>query len=140
MKQIKIAALVPELACSNFSITLEFYVKVLGFEVSFERPESKFAYLTLGEADIMIKQENQFWNTGSLEKPYGRGINFQITVEDASGLSEKIQAHGFRLFEGLQTSWYRIDKIERGQIEFLVQDPDGYLLRFSQLLGDRAIT
>lgn len=140
MKQIQIAALVPELVCSNFLSTKEFYVKVLGFEVSFERPESKFAYLTLGEANIMIKQENQFWNTGDLERPYGRGINFQITVEDASGLSKKIQHYGFPLFEGLETSWYRIDEIERGQIEFLVQDPDGYLLRFSQLLGERAVT
>ncbi|ASM72876.1 MULTISPECIES: bleomycin resistance protein [Roseobacteraceae] len=140
MTQIQVAALVPELACSNFASTLDFYVKVLGFDVWFERPESKFAYLKLGEAHIMIKQDNKFWNTGVLENPYGRGINFQITVDDAPRLAEKIQAFGFPLFEEPETSWYRINEIERGQIEFLVQDPDGYLLRFSQFLGDRAST
>ncbi|MBL4767852.1 MAG: VOC family protein [Rhodobacteraceae bacterium] len=134
------AALVPELSCSDFHSSVDFYTKVLGFELVFERPERMFAYLALGEAQIMIKQANEYWNTAKLLKPYGRGINFQISVEDALGLSGKIEAHGFQLFEALGTSWYRIDQIERGVIEFLVQDPDGYLLRFSQLLGDRPVT
>ncbi len=133
------AALVPELSCSDFSATLDFYLRVLGFEIAFERPERKFAYITLGQAQIMVKQANDFWNTGEMQKPYGRGINFQINVENASGLAERIEAFGFQLFEQLETSWYRIDRVERGVTEFLVQDPDGYLLRFSQLLSDRPV-
>lgn len=33
--------------------------------------------------------------------------------------------------------WYRSDAIEVGVRQFLVQDPDGYLLRFSAWVGDR---
>lgn len=133
------AALVPELSCSDFSATLDFYLRVLGFEIVFERSERKFAYLRLGSAEIMVKQENGFWNTGEMQKPYGRGINFQINVEDVLALSERIETCGFQLFEQPEISWYRIGEIERGVTEFLVQDPDGYLLRFSQLLGDRPV-
>ncbi|MEM5521223.1 hypothetical protein [Sulfitobacter sp. AS59] len=44
------------------------------------------------------------------------------------------------LFRDPETAWYRIGTVERGVIEFLVQDQDGYLLRFSQLIGDRPVT
>lgn len=133
------AALVPEFSCSDFSATLDFYLRVLGFEIAFERSERRFAYLRLGAAEIMVKQANEFWNTGEMQKPYGRGVNFQINVEDVLGLSKRIESSGFQLFEHPETSWYRIDQIERGVREFLVQDPDGYLLRFSQQLGDRPV-
>jgi hypothetical protein len=33
--------------------------------------------------------------------------------------------------------WYRAGDRELGQRQFLVQDPDGYLLRFCQDLGER---
>lgn len=133
-------ALIPELSCSDFAVSLDFYLRVLGFELLFERLERKFACIALGQAQVMIKQENQFWTTGEMQNPYGRGINFQITVADALGLSKRIEAFGFPLFESLKTSWYRVDQIEREVSEFLVQDPDGFLLRFSQLLGARAVT
>ena len=34
-------------------------------------------------------------------------------------------------------SWYKGEGVEFGQLEFLVQDPDGYLLRFIQDIGER---
>jgi lactoylglutathione lyase len=39
----------------------------------------------------------------------------------------------------IETKWYRHDDIEHGQTQFLVQDPDGYLLRFMQDLGQRPV-
>jgi hypothetical protein len=42
------------------------------------------------------------------------------------------------LFRALEESWYPVsEREEEGQLEFLVQDPDGYLLRFCQVLGSR---
>ena len=38
-----------------------------------------------------------------------------------------------------EEKWYRKDSIEVGNKQFLVQDPDGYLLRFTQDLGKRPI-
>ena len=74
--------LVPELECLDFSASLDFYVRIIGFIVLFSRPESNFAYLGLGRAQIMLKQANGYWQTGPLERPLGRGLNLQITVPD----------------------------------------------------------
>lgn len=133
------AALVPELSCSDFQTSLKFYTEILGFEIMHGRPENGFAYLGLGQIQIMIEQTNGFWSTGELQKPYGRGINFQVIVDDVERLSDRVTGCGITLFAELETSWYRIDERERGQREFLVQDPDGYLLRFSEHIGDRPV-
>ncbi|MFE5430816.1 hypothetical protein [Peribacillus simplex] len=37
----------------------------------------------------------------------------------------------------IQENWYRADTKLVGQKEFLIMDPDGYLLRFVQTLGER---
>jgi hypothetical protein len=37
----------------------------------------------------------------------------------------------------IQENWYRADNKLVGHKEFLVLDPDGYLLRFAQRIGDR---
>jgi hypothetical protein len=36
-----------------------------------------------------------------------------------------------------ETKWYRAGNHEVGVVQFLVQDPDGYLIRFQQSLGSR---
>jgi hypothetical protein len=44
---------------------------------------------------------------------------------------------GWDLYEQPNDAWYRIGELEVGRREFLVQDPDGYLLRFAEDLGRR---
>lgn len=136
---MEIADLVPELECLEFGISLDFYTRVLGFEIHFERPEQQFAFLKLGKAQIMLKQANGYWQTGPLERPLGRGLNLQITITDADALLRRLAKCGAPLFVGPETSWYRTGMTERGQTEFLVQDPDGYLLRFCEFLGERPV-
>jgi len=43
----------------------------------------------------------------------------------------------WQLYEQPNEAWYRVGDQEVGQREFLVQDPDGYLLRFVERLGMR---
>ncbi len=135
--QTPFAALVPELSCSDFVVSRAFYVDVLGFNIRYERPEHQFAYLQLGSAQIMIEQVNGNWETGPMEQPFGRGINFQIEIDDAKTLSSQILSSGYCLFRKLTTSWHRENDIEHGQDEFLILDPDGYLLRFATSIGTR---
>src|SRR6267143_2276689 len=130
-------ALVPELEVSNFTASLDFYVRLVGFEVVYDRPERPFAYLGMGSAHLMIEQGGS-WLTGQLEKPLGRGINFQIQVHDAEALRDRLTARGWPLFREPADAWYRRGIEYVGYRELLVQDPDGYLLRFSQSLGTRA--
>ena len=129
--------LIPELSVSNVGKSLEFYAGGLRFTVEYSRPEDGFYFLSLEGSQIMIEEVNDNWWTGELEHPFGRGINFQIEVNDVSDLVEKLDEAGIALFRPVSEKWYRGEDVEFGQIEFLVQDPDGYLLRFTQDIGER---
>lgn len=134
-----LAPLVPELVVSNFEKSLAFYTDLLGFSVLYGRPEERFAYLQREAAQIMIEQPtDRAWITGPLEAPFGRGINLQIACSDATALRDRCRATGLALYMDLEEAWYRRDAVLLGCRQFLVQDPDGYLLRFSQDIGTRA--
>ena len=136
------AALVPELAVTDLKTSLDFYTRLLGFEVVFDRPETRFAYLQLGRAQLMLDQlaEGVGWQTGRLEPPFGRGINLQIEVQALAPMLDRLAAAAYPLFVEPEANWYRQDDVLHGNREFLVQDPDGYLLRFSEFLGTRDVS
>lgn len=129
------AKLVPELLVSDFGASRDFYVRVIGFAVRYDRPAEKFAYLDLDGAELMIEQETDFWLTAPREKPYGRGINLQIEVANLDGIVARLLAAGIPLFRPVEDAWYRAGDHYSGNRQFLVQDPDGYLLRMFQDLG-----
>jgi catechol 2,3-dioxygenase-like lactoylglutathione lyase family enzyme len=131
------AALTPELACTDLAASMRFYTEGAGFTVRFER--DGFAYLELGRAQLMLELVEQAWITGQMVRPFGRGINLQIEVSDANAVAARLRAAGFELHSPVRDNWYAEGEIEHGQREVLVQDPDGYLLRFAQVLGVRQI-
>jgi catechol 2,3-dioxygenase-like lactoylglutathione lyase family enzyme len=131
------AALVPELACAQPDASLAFYRDVLGFTVLYRRPAAGFAYLAFGEAQLMLEDARGAWSTAPAERPFGRGINLQIECADVEALAARIAAAGQPLWRGTRESWYRAGDREYGARELLIQDPDGYLLRFSQRIGVR---
>jgi catechol 2,3-dioxygenase-like lactoylglutathione lyase family enzyme len=130
-------ALVPEFSVSDINRSRAFYVDTLGFKVEYERPEAKFIYLSREGAQLMIEETNGHWATGELEHPYGRGINFQFHADDVNALIKSLESKGIPLFRPVKDSWYRGGDTLYGVKEFLVQDPDGYLLRFAQELGSK---
>ncbi|WP_309570010.1 VOC family protein [Deinococcus sp.] len=125
------AALVPELDVSDLPRSLDVYTRVFGFTVNYTRPG--FAYLSLGKVQWMLSQwrAGQAWETGALERPYGRGINFQMVVPDLDALHARLLADGYPLFAPLTTATYHEGHTPHTQRQVLVQDPDGYLLRFT---------
>jgi lactoylglutathione lyase len=134
------AKLVPELVCSNFAESLRFYTGLLGFGVLYSRPEERFAYLERDGAELMLEQSvgrDRLWPRAELAYPFGRGINFQIEVADAERLHAAILAAGVAVYLPLEERWYRRKSDEIGVRQFAIQDPDGYLLRFSQVIGNR---
>lgn len=131
--------MVPELTVSNFAASLEFYEEKLGFEVRFSRSDSApFAYLDFEGSQLMLEEFHQdAWNVAELQKPYGRGINLQIECSDADLLRDSLTNSDYPLYRETKDVWRETDNTLSGQREFLVQDPDGYLLRFSEHLGER---
>ena len=71
----------------------------------------------------------------AVERPFGRGVNFQISVASIDPLEVALRAASWTLFMEPETKWYRTGKAEAGVVQFLVQDPDGYLIRFQASLG-----
>ena len=131
--------MVPELAVSDFTESLAFYTEKLGFEVVFSRSdEAAFAYMDFEGAQLMLEEFHQdAWNVAGLEKPYGRGINLQIECSDAGLLRDGLVGSKYPLYRGVQDVWRDTGGTVTGSREFLVRDPDGYLLLFSPHLGER---
>ena len=129
---MKFNKLIPELTVTDINKSKEFYTKVLGFKIEYERPEDKFAFLSLGEAQLMLDEINDNWNVGELKYPFGNGINFQIDIEDIDGFVRNVKAQNVPLFKDIFTSSYQCDDVCYEEKEVLIQDPDGYLLRFSE--------
>ncbi|MEZ9721112.1 bleomycin resistance protein [Vibrio splendidus] len=133
--------MVPELSVSNFERSLAFYVDVLGFSIRIRRENPDFVYLEQEHVQMMLEQiSDERWITGELEVPLGRGVNFQIELSDLEPLVKRLQTHKVSLFREMKETWYDIGEKLSGERELLLQDPDGYLLRFTQHLGEKPKT
>ncbi|WP_152362301.1 bleomycin resistance protein [Microlunatus speluncae] len=124
--------LVPELLVHDLDRSLDFWCTSCGFELRYARPEERFAYIARGTAQLMLEQlgVGRNWITGPLERPLGRGINFQISVPDADGIAATLRSAGTELFLEPETRHYRVAGRDVRVRQFLVTDPDGYLIRF----------
>lgn len=129
---MKFNKLIPELTVSCINDSKKFYTEVLGFKIEYERIKDKFAFLSLGEAQLMIEQINDNWTVGELKYPFGNGINLQIEINNLDSFVKKVKSKNIILFKDIFTSYYQCDNVCYMEKEVLIQDPDGYLLRFSE--------
>ena len=135
--------LVPELSVVDLERSLSFYCGLLGFEVMFDRPEDRFAYLSFHGSELMIEEDrlregiSSQWIIEPLDYPRGRGLNLSIECPDAGALVRRLNEGGVPIQKPLEDKWYRVKDVYHGERNFLVQDPDGYLLRFAQDLGTK---
>ena len=133
---MKFNCLIPELRVFDLEKSKDFYTKVLGFNIEYSRFD--FAMVTLGECQIMLQQLTLpsvpgSWNvTDDMKYPLGRGINLQIIVSDIYVMYNKLKDNNYPIFiEPIESTYQENDQLIR-VLEFLVKDPDGYLLRFQQ--------
>jgi len=132
----------PELKVLNFKESLGFYTNLAKFDILYTRPEHDFAMLSMNGARLMIEgltDKSRTLKVGVLERPFGRGMHFQIKVDDVQGLYQNFTNSQYPIFHEMEEKWYRQDNEEVGHNQFWVQDPDGYLLRFFEGLGKRPI-
>lgn len=133
--------LTPELDVDHLDRSLDFYVRVIGFRVVFERPEERFAYLNLDGASLMLEETagpGRRLRIAPLEHPYGRGMNLELGVANSDAIYRRVLAEGLEPLIPLEERWYRQGDAEVGVRQFVVVDPDGYLLRVSTGIGKRS--
>ena len=139
---MRLNSLIPEFCVSNFQSSRNFYVDTLGFKILYDRPEDNFAMLEYQGSQLMLDEistTRRTWLSGPMEKPYGRGINLQIDSDEVDALYDRVKSSGAKIFLEMEEKWYRMNDIEGGNRQFIVMDPDGYLLRFTQDLGERPV-
>jgi lactoylglutathione lyase len=133
-------SLVPELVVSDFDKSFQFYVSVLGFTSKYGRADPRFAYLEFEGSQIMIEElEADSSMIGALSHPFGRGMNLQIACPDVAELRKRIAEAGIAVERELHDAYYEAAGATIGQRQFTVADPDGYLLRFCQIIGERRL-
>jgi catechol 2,3-dioxygenase-like lactoylglutathione lyase family enzyme len=127
-----------EFLVTNYIKSLKFYVDILGFKVEYQRKTPNFAFLSYNGSQIIIQElrvgEKE---TEKLEYPFGRGVNFQIETNSVQKIIDSLEKNDYPIKRGINDSWYQANNKLYGCREILVLDPDGYLLRFSQELGER---
>lgn len=123
--------MIPELSVFDIEQTKRFY-NDLGFKIEYERPEEKFVFMSFQDSQFMFEQiHDNGWNVSELTYPLGRGINFSIAVDDIERLYKLVKTLNLEIYRELNRSIYQVNGTEETQTEFLIQDPNGYLLRFT---------
>jgi len=133
------ARLVPELHVNDLAQSLAFWRDRCGFKILFEREEERFVFLERDGAQLMLCQRHGRYETGAMDPPLGRGAMFQIYLDDIATLFGALTAARWPLYESVREHWYRAGDSENGLRQFMVQDPDGYLVMFAQRLGSRPV-
>lgn len=127
-------ALVPELYVSRLETSLRFYCDLLGFETVYARAAERFVYLRRDGAELMLEEIGEkSWITAELSQPFGRGMNLQVTVSDVESLHIDCSNSSAIIKVPLERREYSVgDRIIK-QTQFVIQDPDGYLIRLAQV-------
>lgn len=134
------ASLMAEMMVQDFPRSLAFWTGPMGFSVAFTRPAQKLACLMRPEgAQIMIYERDGDWETGPLEAPFGRGAIIQVYVADVDHIAQAMRAANVPFYVELREKWRDWGDRLGGQREFLVQDPDGYLVMVAQRIGERPL-
>jgi catechol 2,3-dioxygenase-like lactoylglutathione lyase family enzyme len=131
------ARLVPELHVSDLDASLAFWRDTCGFSIAYRRDEERFVFLELQGAQIMLCQRHGRYETGTMEHALGQGAMFQVYLEAVEPVLSALRKSGWSLYEEPRESWYRAGEHENGLRQFMVQDPDGYLIMFAESLGTR---
>jgi catechol 2,3-dioxygenase-like lactoylglutathione lyase family enzyme len=134
------ASQMAEMMVNDYPTSLRFWTGALGFSVAYERPEQRLACLQHPDgAQVMIYQRDGDWETGPMEPPFGRGMVIQLYVADAAEVARQVEAYGAPFYVALREKWRDWGDRLGGQREFLVQDPDGYLVMVAERIGERPL-
>lgn len=126
------APLIPELNVGDLGRSLTFYCDIIGFNILFDRRDEKFCFLALGGAQLMIEQVEMpyaAYATGAEPPAYGRVMNLEIQVPDIDAVHERVVRAGTPILVPMQERRYRTGDTTTHVRQFVVADPDGFVIR-----------
>lgn len=112
---------IPELSVTNLENSLKFY-KTAGFKLEYNRPENKFAFISLGEIQFMLQEisNNDKWDIAPLTYPLGNGVNFQLEVDNLDEIYDNFKNSNYKIAFDIEENWYRQDNKLLGNKGFLI--------------------
>jgi catechol 2,3-dioxygenase-like lactoylglutathione lyase family enzyme len=121
--------LTPNLVVSDVGRSIAFYRDRLGFEVETTVPDAEpyvFAIVRSGPVQIFLNAPEPATEEYPAMKgrPLGGTFTMFIEVTGIEGTYDELKAQ-IPIVAPLETKWY-------GVTEFVVADPDGYLITFAQ--------
>ncbi len=133
-------SLMAEMMVDDYPRSLAFWTGPMGFDLAFTRPAQKLACLVHPDgAQIMIYERDGDWETGPMLPPFGRGMVVQVYVADVDAMARAMTRAGVPFYVEPREKWRDWGDRMGGQREFLVQDPDGYLVMVVQRIGERPL-
>lgn len=131
------APIVCELYVEDITASLHFWCDILGFDIAYQRPKERFAYLQRhGGAQIMLYQPN--------EKPSVEGdiasepkAMIQIYVDELSTTEAAVRHHEWPLLRGPENVWRRCGDRMSGKREIRLSDPNGHRVLVAEDIGAR---
>ncbi len=132
--------LICEMMVRDYPASLAWWTGLVGMQPVFTRPAQKLALLQHPDgAQVMIYERDGDWETGTMEPPFGRGAVIQVFVADVAAVHARFSAASHAFYVPLREKWRDWGDRLGGQREFLVQDPDGYLVMVAERLGEAAL-
>lgn len=121
--------LTPNLVVSNVEKSVAFYRDLLGFTLAATVPEASpyvFAIVQSGGVEVFLNAPEPAIAEypAFAEKPIGGTLTLYIEVEGIRSLYDALQSR-IRILTPLEKKFY-------GVTEFVIQDPDGYLITFGE--------
>jgi len=115
----------PEFFVRDVERSVAFYTERLGFAVLRQEPD--FAVVALGESHVLLAAEAHT-SRGWLEAgPRGLGLNVRIMVDDVDAVYRRAKNAGVPIVQEIADRFY-------GLRDFILADPDGFMLRFASPL------
>lgn len=111
-----------EIFPSDLDATVDFYTRVLGFDLATDRRDGPEPYVAFRRDDVHI---GALRDPGGVHRPERRppvGVEVVLEADDLDHELERIRAAGWEIAEGLgERAW--------GLRDFRILDPSGYYLR-----------
>ena len=121
--------LTPNLMVEDVNQTVDFYTNILGFNALATVPETgqlHWAMLKQGEVEIQLQLRASLTEELPIfrDKPIGGALTLYIGVEGIEELHDRLKDK-VTIVQDMHTTFY-------GTKEFAIQDPNGFVLSFSQ--------
>jgi len=125
------AALVPGLLVSNLARSVDTYTRLFGFELGHVEPDRLAVCLHGGTQLILSQQPLEDAAVAGEPLAFGRGVTLNVRCEDPKAVYERLRDEKYPIAVPMEIAELADGDRRYTQSSFVVADPDGYVLRFS---------